>query len=671
METLPYEVHEDPQPEAGDHLERLAKQRPSLTWNGEKLPETPSPGWGPPSPMSQQENPKGSKQGQAESSKETAKDLFPPTPNDYGLGFFVDYKPDWAREFLAKVKGSGMGKVMEHCIVYGKMGKEFLFSPRGLVGNPEKEDFPIRVIFKPHASQRNFQTTGESLPPSEAEMDKIAKGVEEKLLPMLAAEEKTKENPSTEAHRGQGILRVPAPPVQKDPHSPDVIVTSDPNDSESKSPHEHQGAFFSDGQPYEFFEDSQPDQSEPCATLSDPPSPIPATAPSGGSSQVGGEQDECLGKEEEKEKKASDSQLAYPDHIVAAGVDPRPDPCAKNFKIPKIYSEGVDGAVVLSSSFGESSGDAVVVDTPKTDVAVENGKAVPNNQDTTTEATGVPGGSTVDPKCGEKHEPNTTTCPMLPCPKPSKETEPQPLPTLPKEIKELDFVSPSEQVKPKPKAKGKAKAKAKGKSKAKAKGASASGRGRGRGRGGRGRGRGCRHASDEDGNEGDQSEHESVAAVSVFGDSGNEEVKRAKRPRVSKAKKSPTRDGEGPGAPPAKKKKKKNVPEPGEKEDPAKTGKTQKPKEETGMKAETGKRKRKTKQVPETEVKKEGDEKNDDEKPKRKRKSDPSNMSPEEVALKAKRSRKSSAYHVAYKANLKDGEDIARQRAKEVTWLCP
>ena len=88
--------------------------------------------------------------------------------------------------------------------------------------------------------------------------------------------------------------------------------------------------------------------------------------------------------------------------------------------------------------------------------------------------------------------------------------------------------------------------------------------------------------------------------MSVFGDSGNEEVKRAKRPRVSKAKKSPTRDGEGPGAPPAKKKK--NVPEPGEKEDPAKTGKTQKPKEETGMKAETGKRKRKTKQVPETEV---------------------------------------------------------------------
>ena len=107
METLPYEVNEEPQPEAGDHVERLAKTN-SLTWNGEKLPETPSPGWGPPSSMSQQENPKGSKQGQAESSKEIAKEIFPPTPKDYGLGFFVGYKQDWAREFLAKVKGSGM-----------------------------------------------------------------------------------------------------------------------------------------------------------------------------------------------------------------------------------------------------------------------------------------------------------------------------------------------------------------------------------------------------------------------------------------------------------------------------------------------------------------------------------------------------------------------------------
>ena len=661
METLPYEVNEEPQLEAGDHVERLAKTN-SLTWNGEKLPETPSPGWGPPSPMSQQENPKGSKQGQAESSKEIAKEIFPPTPKDYGLGFFVGYKQDWAREFLAKVKGSGMDKAMEHCIVYGKAGKEFLFSPRGLVGNPDKDDFPIRVIFKPHASQRNFQTTGETVPPSEAEMDKIAEDIKEKLLPMLATEEKAEVKPSASAQRGEGILRVPAPPVQKDPDSPDVIVTSETGEIES--PHERSGAFFPDGQPYEFFEDSQPDEGEPCATLSSPPSPIPATAPSGGSCQVGGKQDEVLGEEEEQEKKPSDSDLAYPDHIVAAGVKKKKKKCAKNFKIPKIYSEGVDGAVVLSSSFGDS---------PKSDVADENGKAVPSNQATTTEATGVSRGSTLDPKSEEKHEPSTATSPMPPCPKPSEEKELQPLPTLPKEITGLDFIAPSEQVKPKAKAKakGKAKAKAKGRSKT-SKSASAPpgrGRGRARGRGGRGRGRAsCRDVEDgneEDGNEEGESEGESVADKSVSEGSVPaplpEEAKRPKRPRVSKAKKT---EEEGPGAPPPAKKKK--VPEPGEKEDPPKTRKTRKPKVET----DAVKSKRKTKEVPQTEAKK-GDEEENEAKPKRKRKSDPSNMSPEEVELKAKRSRKSSAYHVTYKKNLEHGEDIARQRAKEVTWLGP
>ena len=47
---------------------------------------------------------------------------------------------------------------------------------------------------------------------------------------------------------------------------------------------------------------------------------------------------------------------AHPKEVVEKGVDPRPNPCAKNFKIPKVVSVGVTGAIVKSSE--------VVDDTP-------------------------------------------------------------------------------------------------------------------------------------------------------------------------------------------------------------------------------------------------------------------------------------------------------------------
>ena len=92
-----------------------------------------------------------------------------------------------------------MDKFMQHCITYGRSGSEYFFCPSGLIGSPEKDDFPLRVLFKPHASTEQFETHGvvvnhyfDGQP-----IDQVEETIRKKLLPMLDLEEKKdqKEDP--------------------------------------------------------------------------------------------------------------------------------------------------------------------------------------------------------------------------------------------------------------------------------------------------------------------------------------------------------------------------------------------------------------------------------------------------------------------------------------------
>lgn len=136
------------------------------TWNGQKLPDTPSVTGRPKSTSSF------------------------PEPEVHALGFFVHHTDRWALDLLKKVKDCGMASALQHCIVHGQTGRSFRFYAEGLMGEPQQGDFPLRVIFEPHASAANFKDVGVQ---DEETIKKIESDIRSKLIPILESEGVLKE----------------------------------------------------------------------------------------------------------------------------------------------------------------------------------------------------------------------------------------------------------------------------------------------------------------------------------------------------------------------------------------------------------------------------------------------------------------------------------------------
>lgn len=139
--------------------------KPSHTWNGEKLPDTPSPAWLH-SPADEEK--KGAPQIQEEV---------------HALGFFIQYSEKWLDDLQHVLKESGMGDVLEHLVVFGRLGQQYSFNPFGCLNHwPPVTEFPLRIIFQPNASKA---ASAESASVNTRSIEEIQSGIKMRLLPLL------------------------------------------------------------------------------------------------------------------------------------------------------------------------------------------------------------------------------------------------------------------------------------------------------------------------------------------------------------------------------------------------------------------------------------------------------------------------------------------------------